>query len=251
MNCQQVQKLLPIYAGGELEESRARLVAAHVRDCEICLEVVREYRETRQLLQTFVPPAFTEDFYAEMRRRVWQNVEKKSTSPKLFPIVNAVFRPRLAWALATAVLIAVSTIGFYVVSRRVWAPPVVSHQPLASSTPNEQPHTSSPYSGSSAWLLASSRGNPRPKGAHQPDQRQKRKTIRDRVNLPAESTVAAALPAVTYAPPASDVRLPGSGSSEASPAPLRVEIQTRNPNIRIIWFAPRDTKQLSPNSKGT
>ena len=34
---------------------------------------------------------------------------------------------------------------------------------------------------------------------------------------------------------------------------LRVEMQTNDPNIRIIWFTPQPTKQNSPNkfSKGT
>jgi putative zinc finger protein len=252
MNCQQVQDLMPLYVGNDLEERRAWLVTAHVQKCEACSVTAREYRETRQLIETFVPPAFTEDFYAEMRQGVWENIEKKSTRPEIFSIVAGLFRPRLAWALATAVLIAVSAIGFYVVSRRVRAPqPVVSHPPPASTTPNEQPDTSSPNSGSSRSLLASSGSNSRPTGINQPDRRQKRKAVSDRVNIRAESTIAAALPAVTSAPQASDLRQSANGSSEASPAPLRVEIQTKNPNIRIIWFASRDTKQLSPNSKGT
>jgi hypothetical protein len=32
---------------------------------------------------------------------------------------------------------------------------------------------------------------------------------------------------------------------------LRVEMQTANPNIRIIWFAPQQTKSTSSSSKGT
>jgi putative zinc finger protein len=252
MNCQQVQDLLPLYAGSDLEERRARLVAAHVQTCETCAEVAREYRETQQLIQTFVPPAFTEDFYAEMRQSVWQNLEKKSTSRAFPNIIVDLFRPRLAWAVATAVLIAVSAVGIYVISHRgAVSSPAVSNQPSPSRvTQDDRPTTSSQTNASAAHALASSGSNIQPANVHQPDRRQKRKTISDRVNLPAVSTVAAVSPAAISAPQTSDLRQTGNGSSDASQAPLRMEIQTKNPNIRIIWFAPRDAKSSSRNSRG-
>ena len=251
MSCHQIQELMPLYVGSDLEESRARLVAAHVQTCETCAHVAREYRETRQLLQTFVPPAFTENFYAEMRQSVWQNLEKKSPAPAFSSIIADLFRPRLAWAVATAVLIAVSAIGIYVISRRGAVPqPVVSHQPPASTTPNVQLPASSPNNKSSASSLPSSGSNSRRAGIAPPQLPQKRKSISDRVNLAAEPTVATVSPAAISAPVLGDSRQPNRGVSNASDAPLRVEFQTKNPNIRIIWFAPRDTKQLAPNSKG-
>ena len=249
MNCQQVQDLMPLYAGGELEENRARSVTAHMQVCEMCSGSTREYRETRQLLQGFVPPAFTEDFYAEMRRNVWQEIEKKPVGPAFFGIVADLFRPRLAWAAATAVLIVVSVIGIYVISRRAWAPQPVVSQPPASTTPNEQLLTS-PNNKSSASSLASSGNNSSRTGVHQPDERHKRKTISDRAGVAVMPTVATVSPVATSATVPGDSRQLNREVSDASGPPLRVEIQTKNPNIRIIWFAPRDTKQVSPNSKG-
>jgi anti-sigma factor RsiW len=252
MNCEQIQDLLPLYVGSDLEESRARLVTAHVQTCEGCADAAREYRETRQLLQKSVPPAFTESFYAEMRQSVWQNLEKKSTGRAFSGSIADLFRPRLAWAVATAVLIAVAVVGIYVMSRRSEAPqPFASHQPPASTTPNEQPHTSAPHDKSSASLLASSGSNsPRP-GIPSTQPRQRRKTISDRVNVATVPAVAAVSTATISAPEVGDSSAHNRGVSDDSRVPLRVEIQTKNPNIRIIWFAPGDTKQLSPNSKGT
>jgi anti-sigma factor RsiW len=251
MNCQQIQNLMPLYAGGDLEASRARIVAAHVQSCETCSVAARDYRETRQLLQTFVPPTFTEDFYAEMRQSVWQNIEKKSTSPAFSNIVSDLFRPRLAWAVATTLLIALSVVGIYVISRRSAVPqPVVSHQPPKNhkTQPDDQPATSSQNATSTAPSASSS--NSKRASVHQADSRQKGKTIQERTNVAAVSAVATVSPGAISAP-ARDLRQIANGSSYASPAPLRMEIQTKNPNIRIIWFAPGDTKQLSPNSKGT
>ena len=253
MNCQQVQDLMPLYVGGELQESCVRPVAAHLQNCETCSGVAHEYRETRLLLQTFVPPAFTGDLYAEMRQGVWEKIEKKSTGPAFFGIVGHLFPPRLAWGLATAVLIAASVVGISVMSRRSAAPqPVVSRQPPKNQTTQDDKLSISsqndPFTDPS---LVSSRSNSRRTSVPQLYVRQKRKTIPDHVNLPAVSTVAAVSPTANSAPEANDLREPSNGSSDASQTPLRMEIQTKNPNIRIIWFAPRDAKSSSPNSRGT
>jgi hypothetical protein len=51
--------------------------------------------------------------------------------------------------------------------------------------------------------------------------------------------------------PANRDVVPVRDSSQTEKA-LRVEIQTKDPNIRIIWFSAQPTKQDSPNksSKG-
>ena len=252
MNCTQIQDLLSLYVGSDLEESRARLVTAHVQTCVGCADVAREYRETKQLLQKFVPPAFTESFYAEMRQSVWQNLEKKPVGRAFAGSIADLFRPRLAWAVATAVLIAVAAVGIYVMSRRSEAPqPFASQQPAASTTPNEQAPAYAPHDKSSGSLLASS-GNKSPRAdipSTQP--RQRSQTTSDRVHVATAPQVAARSAATMSAPAVGESSADNRGASDDSRAPLRVEIQTRNPNIRIIWFAPGDTKQLSPNSKGT
>jgi len=253
MNCQQVQDLLPLYVGSDLEESRGQLVAAHVQSCERCSDLAREYRETRQLIQTFDPPPLTDDFYAEMRQSVWQNIENKSTSPAFANsnIIADLFRPRLTWAVATAVLIAVSVIGIYVISRRGGVTQSsVSNQPSPThATPNERRPTSSPNDKSSA-ALASSGSNSRRVSVPLPNLRRKRNTIHDRVDLAAVPVIASVSPAANAPSQASDSRPPTYGSSDGPQTPLRLEIQTKNPNIRIIWFAPRDAKSSSPSSRG-
>ena len=252
MNCQQVQDLVPLYIGSDLDETRAPLVAAHVQVCETCTRAEHEYRETTQLLQTFVPPAFTEDFYAAMRRSVWQNLEEKPKSSALSRFIADLFHPRLGWALASAVLIAVSAVGIYVISRRgaVQQPFVSTQTPLTAATQDNQPTTSSQNNGSSTRSSALSGSKPPRTNVHPIQVRQNRNTIHDRVNLPTVSAIAAVSPASISAPAAGESRQADSGVSDASHAPLRVEIQTKNPNIRIIWFTPRDPKSSAPNSKG-
>ena len=251
MNCQQIQDLLPLYSGSDLEESRARLVAAHVQSCERCADMARDYRETRQLLQTFIPPPFTEDFYAEMRQSVWQNVEKKSSGPAYASRIGDLFRPRLAWAVATAVLIAGSVVGIYLIGRRndVRAPALTLELSTTDIRPAQQLAPSAHNDASSARMSVAS-PHPRSVSVHERESRRKRNTIHDRVNLAALSAVAPVSPAALPPSELSDSRQPTHGSSDARQTPVRIEIQTKNPNIRIIWFPPRDTKSPSLNSKG-
>jgi Putative zinc-finger len=249
MNCQQTQDVLPLYVGSELAEEKARFVSAHLQNCETCSGAAREYRETRQLLQMFVPPTFSEDSYAEMRQSVWQNLEKKSTGPAFFSVVASFFSPRLAWALASAVLIiAISVLGIYVISRRGDAPhSVVSKQPSRNQiTPIDQSGHPVPNETVGTRLPALSGRNPLTAGPRS----RPRNPIQARVGLPAVSKVAPVSPPAIPASQVSDSRHLDYGSSGASHTPVRMEIQTKNPNIRIIWLTSRDAKSSSPNSKG-
>jgi len=254
MNCQQIQDLLPLYVGSELEEEEStRVVSAHLQDCETCSGAAREYRETRKLLQTFVPPTFTEEFYAQMRQSVWQKVDEKSTARHVFfNVVFDLFRPRMAWAFATAVLlIALSVLGIYVVSRRApTAESVVSNpsSPIQSPPIPEQPGSLS-QNGASTSLSASS--GTKPLTASVPRKGSRHDTVHERASLAAVSQAAPVAPSPDSPSQVSDSRHLTYRSSDDSHPPLRMEIQTKNPNIRIIWLTSRDTKHLSTNSKGT
>jgi hypothetical protein len=161
------------------------------------------------------------------------------------------FRPRLTWGLATAVLlIAVSVLGIYVVSRRASAPQsVVSNPASPSKTSPVERSGSAPQNYTSNAGLAGSHGSnsvtaPVPRPGSRPHN-----ATQARANLPPASKAAPVPASLDRPAQVSDSHLPYG--SDGSRAPLRMEIQTKNPNIRIIWLTPRDAKSPSPNSKGT
>jgi hypothetical protein len=58
---------------------------------------------------------------------------------------------------------------------------------------------------------------------------------------------------VTVEPARDDLASPNKVPARdpaASEKTLRVEMQTKNPNVRIIWFAHQPIQQDSPGSKG-
>ena len=246
MNCQQVEKLLPLYVGRDLDENRGRLVDAHLQSCATCAAAAVEYRETRQLLQEFAPPEFTEDSFAEIRRNVWRQIETESDAPALGGLMAGWLQPRLVRASAIVLLITVSALGIYFIANRRTEQPVANKSTAVNRNTEDQTKDRESPRLRLASKEGSDIGGPEPKS--RPQQRSHRKVVTDQLN-----SLAVNAPGT-----ASNLTPPLTANTTESAAPfkndttktLRLEIQTKNPNIRIIWFATRDSKQLSPNSKG-
>jgi len=94
MNCTQAHELLPLYAGRDLDEKRARLVSEHIQICTACTRVAGEYREAVELAQHFAPPVFSEDVYANVRRQVMQQIENEPAEPLLPQLFGSWIRPQ-------------------------------------------------------------------------------------------------------------------------------------------------------------
>lgn len=252
MNCKQVENLLPLYVSHDLDAGREQLVAAHVQACNECHSAADEYRETRLMLQEFAPPAFSEDIYAEIRQNVWREIETEAASPSISEVIAGWFRPRLVWAMATALLVAVSVLGVYLIGNR-WTvrQPVAVIGPEQNPTGSNEPTVATPGAVATASPSPSGAGmnGPRQATIHNPERRRDRRRAPDRT----DSLVAKApdAPPVNAVSPQlnNSAELDSSADHDSGKA-LRMEIQTKDPNIRIIWFAQQDTKPTSPNSKG-
>ena len=242
MNCQQIDELLPLYAGRDLDEKRARLVSEHVQNCVACARVAAEYQQTVELTQHFAPPVFADNVYASVRRQVMQQIEAEPKTPLLTQMFGGWFRPRTAWAFASALIIALGVFALYlVVNRSADVRPVADNHPTVNS-PEQNPQ-------STAAL-------PAPQTV-KPDAPRKAPVEKRRGLLNRPSFVAARDPR-TASRTGISPKLRDSEAANSLPpedevpgkSPLRVEIQTKNPNIRIIWFSQSNSKPALPNSKG-
>lgn len=265
MNCKHVQELLPLYVGRDLEEKRARLVTAHVQSCAQCARSAEEYREAAQLLQLFRPPPFSEAVYAGIRSRVLREIRRESTAPTLLQLVAGLFRPRIRWAVATALLLAVCVFAFYFVARlandRRDGQQVAGTGGTVDMTGRDEkdrpPSLSIKESGGLAPGTAGQQRGPLQgltAGTHQRPKRIGTASDRTRpatVNSAEPWSMSAQTLPDGINPPEPDAAL--DRDSATSEKALRVEIQTSDRNIRIIWFTHQRTKQDSQNkfSKGT
>lgn len=247
MNCNQVESLLPLYAGHDLDARTEGRISLHLQSCAACAGVAAEYRDTRQLLEDFAPPEFSDGTFAGMRQVVWRQIETESAAPSFSGLIGAWFRPRLGWAVVTAVLLVVFALGIYFMSdRRRGQQPVVNPQKMDAG--NGQPKQSAPP----AFSLAASQGNDSQRLPDQrpPQKRMQRTEVRDRTHSVAMIAASGPPGRLTTSTPNGSIPSGAAVNSDAQKT-LRLEIQTKNPNIRIIWLVPQDTRQVSPNSKGT
>jgi Putative zinc-finger len=267
MKCKHVQELLPLYVGRDLDEKLAKLVTAHVQSCAECAHSVDEYREAQQLLQLFEPPLFSEAVYAGIRQRVLREIESESTALTLPQLVARQFRPRIRWAAATALLLAVSVVAFYFIanrrsdqhqvtdSRRTVDQARADERPSALSQVNESAMSPSPLSKQGDGPPLSNTGgitgaDTTIAGSADPTYQSQRKKSTGAVvgrarsvlaNTPDRSmTAKASLESNNLAEP-NAVPARGPAISEKT---LRVEMQTKDPNIRIIWISNQRTKQI-------
>ena len=244
MNCTQIEDLLPLYSGRDLDEKRSAFVTAHLQVCADCARVAGEYREVVELTQLFAPPVFTDNVYASVRGQVLQQIERAEAAPILPQIFSIRFRPRMAWAAAGALIIAFGFLGLYlVVNRKADVQPVAETHPAANGpqlTPETTPSRITDVTG------AENAEKMKPAA-------DKRKRLVNQRPLMAVKAVDSSLRAASISPKLREPQaVNGWPVVDATPgkSPLRVEMQTKDPNIRIIWFSQPNSKPALPNSKG-
>ncbi len=261
MNCKHVQELLPLYVGRDLEAARAQMITAHAQSCAECAGAINEYRETRQLLQQFAPPQISEAVYAEIRQRVLSEIaneapkSQKSIAPGLSPLLESLFRTPLRWAVATALLLAFSVFAFYFIANR--SANQSNSQPQVagtSRTPDGTTRDGQTRSQGSAVSAgpSSKESDGRNTGAGPTIagsvDRARRSQPRRSSGPNVEPTSTVAVNTTEASPEGNSLLAPdtaAAGDSATSGKTLRMEMQTKDPNIRIIWFAHEPTKKDS------
>ena len=254
MNCKQVEELMPLYVGHDLEDESTGRIAAHLQTCTACAGSAREYEQANQLLQQFEPPQFSDAAYAAVRHSVLREIEKESRALTLRELLLRPFQPRFMWAVSTAVLLVVCAFAYYFIANRTSGTqnkPQVADLPgnaggspaLATSSPNSQLNL--PIQGETAG------GRDLRAVAAVPDS-PKLGTSSRKPRLNMKTHIAWRSRKGSEPPAFPSVEPDALNTSVTSDKSLRLEMQTKDPNIRIIWFSHPSANEGSPNesSKG-
>ncbi|HEX8162490.1 MAG TPA: zf-HC2 domain-containing protein [Pyrinomonadaceae bacterium] len=263
MNCKRAAGLLPLYAAGDLEGARARGVASHVAACAGCRRAVDEFTESRALLaEAFETPEFGAEFYAGIRSSVLERISR-DREPSAPSFVAALFGRRAAYATTFAVALIALALAF-------------QHSRGGRETPRELARTTPPTvaatkqgdqlkaAGPPREAKVSAASEPTRKPTYAAAGRRAESARRDAPagrREQARKTLAregeSALVAQAVPPPVNGARTtmesaPRAGVSSAAaagaaPEVSRIEIQTADPNIRIIWLAPQKSEEPDPN----
>ena len=258
MNCKHVEPLLPLYIGDDLGEETSQSVAAHLESCTDCARAADDYSATNHLLQRYEPPFFSDEIYADIRGQVLNEIERKSAPlwANVFPQFFLTISPNTMRWITAAVLLAISVTALYLSRNR--APQVSDDQQVAGATQEAQPNQpdkganvrSQDNNGSEASVLISK------KGTEHTSPRDVSVIGRKKENAGGVAINRSRhWEKITKVDPRSNDRAVQRDvvtRPSSAPGPLRVEMQTRDRNIRIIWLYSEQGKPgAHETSKGT
>ena len=225
MNCGQTAQLLPLFVGDDLTTRETTDVTRHLAICPQCREAEIEYRDTMAMFETYDTPVISEAVYANIRRNVLSEIDTIATAP-IRSIFAAIFQPRYRWAMAALILMT----AMFTLSRldtrktvemasqgltKIELPqiPETASQPLAEVIEQSSVGKSSRPLRKLAGFKSR---RVRPEKTQVATMARRDRT--DRNPTPAPDSVASLT------------------TNDTATQPLRIEMQTKDPNIRIIWF---------------
>jgi hypothetical protein len=260
LNCKRTARIISLYVAGDLLGAPEREVATHLATCEGCRRLAEEFSENSSLLtQACTPPEFGAEFYSGIRHVVLGEIASDQilSRPSLF---------RRPWIYATAfgVMVIVSGLALQYFGRPTReAPrglalaPQVTGQPMSQSTEAPSPRKKHELPGklSAQSNKIQALANPRGSSRHFAGMRKPFALVTSQAAQVSDTQIAQALPASTRVGTnaAESVSLAGGPSSSSSGRALasevsRIEIQTADPNIRIIWLSPRESQEPEENN---
>jgi hypothetical protein len=272
MSCRRAEKLMPLYAAGDLPAGRQqRAVAAHVARCSSCAALSQEFRASREWVQEAAAvPEFGDDFYERLRAGVLDEIDRdtRPAAPGRFaPFFAPMFAGRrLAYAASLALAACALALAFYLFrgAEKSQGNGVAVVTPPRAEVGRATPELSHPTP-SPDGQTRERQGQRRQPSTHDPmsDGKQPARPAGD---TGGGGSIYKRTPTLRRAPHA-EGRAPelaaaavvtalarqGVEPNAATPAPradtlsvARIEIQTADPNIRIIWLAPDKGEEAQP-----
>lgn len=234
MNCRRIEELIPLYVEGDLDSAQSEEMGAHLKSCERCSAVCDEFRESQAWLRAFTAPLFDADFFDSLKRGVLTQIEGGQSRPSFFQLIARHWRLNTALATATALLLVFAAIALYIYQNGTGDEKRVKDDIAENSDSKD---------GQAPAVV-----NPEPRPVvEQPAPRPRKPVTRPRPVLARSKQVS---PAETDLPLISENTEPDISEIEPQteliaspvtpPGMMRIEIQTSDPTIRIIWFAPKE-----------
>jgi anti-sigma factor RsiW len=216
MSCREFESRVALHAGGDLPQKEIARLESHLAGCPDCSRILLELQEIRRSLSRFPAVVQEESMLEEMRQGVMVALAHRPMHLSLRDkLRNAVFGWGIKWAAAMALSGTLAILVWITLSR---TPP--SRSPDSAGPGSSESSAVAPLPGA---LASSSLPNPiestRLSGSRSPTQ----KPVESRAN-PTQSKKAH-----FAAKHQADKLL-------LNPALRRIELQTTDPNIRIIWF---------------
>jgi|SRR6185503_8886371 len=238
MNCRRVEKLMPLYVEDDLRPALATRIASHLEWCGRCNWLADDYKESQSWLRTSTPPEFDSALLDSVKSGALAQIAANRQRHSRLAAFAEHWNRRQVFALSAAALIIVATFVVYVYQTRLKD---TGNVEAVKKMPDEMPADDRASNLNSATKAAPEAGFPPERSVS----KRTRHSLKNfaRTGVPNEREKLDVAQSEAPGPP--DAQRPGVSSD--SKDMLRIEIQTSDPLIRIIWFAPRESD--SPPTK--
>lgn len=225
MTCHATRAALPLHVGNDLPPADAALVIGHLEGCAACRSREADLRRSQLFLREALPPRLDADEHLAIRRAVLREIERRAASRTW----HWTWTWSSPWVPGFA-LAAAATIGLGLLLTRNASPPSAT-DPIA---PDRRPPAAITTAATGAVAAAPSAAptlmSPPPEAPAAVIS--SKATARRRGSTPFRKGPAREA-SVHTVPPGS---------------PLQIELQTENPNVRIIWIVPSTAPQAAPDN---
>jgi hypothetical protein len=249
MDCSRIEELIPLYVEGDLAPEHQSSMSSHLKGCGRCAGLAREYTESQRWLRSAAPPEFDEAFFGGLRASVLAEIESRGARPSWLQLLAARWSLRPAFA-AAAVLVLLGLVAFYLLTgrgrdARDQYPPDKLIQVPPGSGP-ESPATGEPKDRVERAGVEEERssGDAMAPGKQATPPKRDRAVARHKLFAGRRSV--AKRPAPVPARVVEDEGGLATLNGVIGAAAVRIEIQTSDPNVRIIWFATKESETQSP-----
>lgn len=215
MKCQASQQLLPLFVEGDLPPRKSERVRRHLENCLVCRGLQEQYRASQQWLRASAHPTVAGERLEVMRRTVLRRIEVEPRPGRLWLAIERAGVALRRWASQPAV--AVAAVGMVVLVS------VTMTRGLGGSRLGAQLELIEPQVQLEELI---------DDGAETPDD--------------PETILAAATPEEMADGTETGEAVANDGTEENAASKMRIEIQTQDPNVRIIWFAPAAAEAAAP-----
>lgn len=261
-DCARTSSLLPLYASDDLNAAEMTDCGAHFDVCAGCRQELAAYVETRALLHhAAAPPAFDTEFFASVRQATLSSIQSDTrhahisstkqfiraplTSLKIFvrdtlraststPLFKTALHRHALIASLALMCCALAALLYFAVRE-----PVAQRDSVATIENNTAPVLSNNDSTDNLFTQHESQYEPQRDATPddiRPTHRQISKTSARR------ATAMSVTSSASLANKASVVSQADNNKQIATTAPVaaisRIELQTADPNVRIIWLTP-------------
>lgn len=242
MNCDRAETLLPLLRSGDLKKKETEELARHLNECETCRESARDYELLFSWIRSTDKPSFDDQLFSTIRTNVLKEIGQKQNSRRLLAL--QLWPSNAIPALALTLLLVFASVTALVLFTE-W----LQHNTDVAMNSGEQ---STPGHLNTQQLdrthdVTKSAQKEQPIAALPPTKNVRTRPVRKIVNVNTTQAARAVR----------DMRSKGLGEdrfdiqdeqtaailpAESSPmiqsgTASRIEFQTADPNIRIIWLA--------------